>query len=170
MGIKQKLEDMVNRWLFKEEIEQHEQMMEQDPQYRKQHEPSEEDIRAEAERTMKIHSEQIALIKAEDHSKAPSKSDIKRYFQYHVNMVENVNMIRKHTGQEPPFPVPSTPLTENEYTRMVESKGWNGMRMSCGLPTGDISKPKKPWTMADGDKKWSVDSKDTPEIHWKSKD
>lgn len=169
MGIKQKLENMVNRWLFSEEIEQHEQMME-NPQYRRQFEPSEEEIRAEQERMQKIHEEQVALIVVEDHSVAPSEEDVKRYHQYHVNMVENIKMIKEKTGQSPPFPVPSTPLTEDQYKQMVERNGWKGMRMSCGLPTGDLSKPRKPWTMADGDKTWKVEDKQEPEIHWKAKD
>jgi len=172
MGIKQKLENMVNRWLFSEEIAQHEQQEASGIVPRpQQNRMSEADMEEEGRRLQKIHEEQVALIKAEDHSNAPSDGDIKRYYQYHVNMVENIHMIERKTGQKPPFPVPSEPLTEQQYKDMAGRNGWKGMRMSCGLPTGDLSKPKKPWTMADGEKKWTVeDKKETPEIHWKTKE
>ena len=170
MGIKQTLENMVNRWLFSEEIEEHERQEASGIVPRPdRNRPSEAEIQAEGERLQKIHDEQVELIKAEDHTNAPSEEDIKRYYQYHVNMVDNIKMIKEKTGQEPPFPVPERPLTEDEYNVMVVKDGWNGLRMSCGLPTGDISKPKKPWTMADGDKQWTVNDKD-PEIHWKTKE
>lgn len=162
--LKQRYENAVQRWLFKEEIEQHERMME-DPQTCKQTQtPSEEEVKAEAERIKSVHEEQLALIKAEDHSQAPSENDIKRYHQYHVNMVENIHVIEKHTGEKAPFPVPENPLTEDEYRVMVQKDGWRGMRISCGLPTGDLNKPRQPWVAPVEPKKWTTDE---PEIHWK---
>ena len=154
MGIKQTLENMVNRWLFSEEIEQHEQQVESGIVPRPQ--PAEADMKDELERLKRVHDEQIEIIKAEDHTNAPSEEDIARYLNYHVNMVDNIKMIKERTGESPSFPVPETPLTEDEYRVMVQEKGWNGMRMSCGLPTGDISKPKKPWVTADMENKWTV--------------
>lgn len=166
MGIKQKLESMVNRWLFSEEIEQHEQMVESGVVPRPEQGPTEEEMQAELERMKRIHEEQLAIIKAEDHSQAPSEEDIERYLNYHTNMVENVNMIRERTGEEPPFPVPERPLTEDEYRVMVDKDGWRGMRISCGLPTGDLNKPRQPWVApAKPASPWKTEEE--PEIHLK---
>jgi len=167
-GLKQKYENVVNRWLYSAEIKQHEQQVQSGIAPRAdQNGPSEQEIRAEEERIQSIHAEQMKIILAEDHTVAPSQADINRYHTYHENMVQNINFIREKTGVEPPFEVPKTALTATEYGVMVGEQGWNGMRMSCGLPTGDLSKPKKPWVLNDVEKKWSTHEE--PEIHWKTK-
>ena len=163
-NFKETLENKVNGWLFKEEIEAHQQEMAKNPRNQID-EKTEEELKKEIEMMRKVQEEQINLIKSEDHSKVPSQNDINRYHGYHVNFVENMHMIEKHSGQKCPFNVPAEPLGIVEFSEMAKEKGWNGMRMSCGLPTGDLGKPRKPWTMGDSEKKWST--KEDPEIYWK---
>jgi hypothetical protein len=167
-GFKQKIENTVNRWLFKDEIDEHERQVESGVVPRPQNGPTDAEKQVEMERVKKLHDEQMTLIKAEVHSQPPTSADVVRYHEYHVNFVENMHLIEKHTGNKPPFNVPSKPLKSGEYNKMVEVEGWTGLRMSCGLPTGDLTKPRKPWTMGDGDKAWKT--KDEPEIHWKTKE
>lgn len=167
--IKQKYESVINRWLFSEEIKKYENQIESDIISRPQSRGiSSHHSQDESKRLRLLYEEQINIIKAENHTQPPSEEDILRYHQYHVNMVENVNLIGETLGQEIPRYMPKTPLTEDEYRDMVSKDGWKGMRISCGIPTGDLNKPSKPWTLSDTEKKWSVD--EDPEIHRKTKD
>jgi len=162
MKLLEAIENKINGWLFKEEIEDHIANKGQAPQ------PSDAEMEAEMKRMEKVHEEQVELIKAEDHTNAPTPADIKRYYGYHDNFVNNMKLFKETTGKTPPFNVPSNPLGIVEFTEKAQNKGWVFLRMSCGLPTGDLTKPRKPWTMGDGDKAWKVDS--DPEIHWKTKE
>ena len=115
-----------------------------------------EEMKKEMERMGEIAKAEMNKINAEDHTKQPTQADINRYYGYHENFCHNIKIIEEKTGEKPPFNVPS--LTKiGEFNDKAEVEGWNYLRNGCGLPQGDISKPRKPWTMGDSDKRWTLE-------------
>lgn len=161
MGIFKKIENKVSNWLFKEEIEVEKEVVE----YYKQNMPSKEELEESKKRELEVIKQEFEKMKREDLSKPPTYSDINRYYGYYTNFIENIKLIEENTGEKCPYNVPSSPVSISDYSDKAKKDGWRYLRMSCGLPTGNLNEPRKPWVAGVKDKKWTVEE---PEIHMKT--
>ncbi len=162
MGILKRIEERIQKWLFKEEIEEY--ITVQQEQYIQNKETTSL-LEKETNEIKKSIEKEMLKCEAEDHTMPPTDSDIERYFCYHSNYINNMLLLEKNTGVWTNTKREIIP--KEEYIRDAKKGGWIYLRTSCGLPFGDLNKPSSPWTLSDCDKQKSV--KEGPEIHMKQK-
>jgi hypothetical protein len=152
MNLFKGLHDKIDNWLHGEEGE-----LVQAAQARQaRNRPTEEQLEVQRQEASELVKAELAKISGEDHSIAPTKEDVDRYYEYHENFVTNVKEIEKRTGQKPPFDVPSSVTKVRDFNKKAIAEGWEYLRRSCGLPMGDPFTPRKPWVMAQVEKRWSI--------------
>lgn len=168
MKLLNKINQGIQRWLFKEEIEATEQRIAQGLPVTP--EEFEAERKAEFEKMERLSREAADKIKAEDHSKAPSQADINRYYNYHENYVHNMQGLEK-SGQKLWTKAPERVINLEEFNEKAHTEGWSYLRNSIGLPMGDLSKPSTPWVAGQPTPNWNVNQdnkgwdKGEPEIH-----
>lgn len=153
MGLLQKFNEKVQGWLFKEEIEFTEQRRAEGlpvtpEEFEAQH-------KAELERMERVTAQEMKKILAENHNKKPSQADINRYYTYHENYVDNMKGLEKHIGGLW-TKAPENQIRLDVYNDEAHEKGWDYLRNSCGMPTGDLNKPRSPWIAMEAKPNWTT--------------
>jgi hypothetical protein len=161
MSLLKRINGTINNWLFKEEIEQTEQRRAEGlPVTPEEHEA----VRKEDfERMERVTKAELEKIQAEDHTKMPSQSDINRYYNYHENYIANMKSLEERVGNLW-TKAPDRVINLELFNDKAREEGWSYLRGNCGLPTGDISKPRTPWVTGQVPT-WNTSDNQEPEIH-----
>lgn len=126
-GIKSKVDNGVNNWLHGEEIQAHQEQMEQ--------------ARADAEELMKPVKDFIDAVLAENLDTKPTGRDIDRYYVIYKGSMEGKKKLMEHMGiwtQDADDPI----LDSDVYEEKAQAEGWQFLRESVGLPLCDLNKPR----------------------------
>lgn len=128
MGLLKNIGNKIEKWLFKEEIQEIKNRQEQ---------PTPEQIQVNQKLLEKIEymKEQAELLVNEDHTIIPTQFDIDRYFVYHINYIKNVESVSGLWVTNE-----STEIPKDDFDTKGRVEGWEFLRRSCGLPQGDLSK------------------------------
>lgn len=152
MGILSKINEKIDRWLHKEEYELIEQRRAEGlPVTQEEYEAME---REEIEKMKRVMETEMKRILEEDHTRPPTQADINRYYTYHENYVSNMKGLEQNVGLWTRAPKEITRL--EKYCDEAKEKGWDYLRQSCGMPTGDMSKPRSPWVVGKTSSDWST--------------
>lgn len=142
MKLLDKFNQAIQGWLFKEEIEVTEQRRAEGlPVTPEEFEAERLEQLEKMERAVKTAMDKI---NAEDHSRPPSSADINRYFGYHENYVANMKGLEENVDNLWAN-APKETIRFEDYIDEAQEKGWAYLRETCGMPQGDLSKPRTPW-------------------------
>ena len=148
MGFFKNLSGKIERWLLSDEIKK---INEQEKV--QQNQPvqlTEEDIKLleNVHKAQEYVDEQLKIILNEDLTINPTQADINRYYNYHTQYVQWVEMAQKKQNM----------WSTNEIKLMEKSDfdtngriyGWDFLRKSCGFPLGNLNKIEE-------NKSWNVE-------------
>lgn len=147
----------IDRWVRQEEYAAAEQQHREDRQAAiGEMKQKIEEIMGHMQEHMEQLNAEVEKIRAEDHSVAPTQDDIDRYFGYHSAFVENMKLIKEHTGVW--LTEEKTLLDVTEYNAGAVEGGWKYLRESCGMPEGDLDNQPAPWKAEGHGQGWKTDA------------
>jgi len=151
MGFFKNLSGKIERWLLSDEIKK---INEQEKV--QQNQPvqlTEEDVKLlknvyDVVKAQEYVDEQLKIILNEDLTINPTQADIDRYYDYHTQYVQWIEMVQKNQNM---WSTDDIKLIEKpDFDTNGRIYGWNFLRKSCGLPLGDLNKIEE-------NKSWNVE-------------